>query len=223
MKKLDRSLAGTPACLGNLSHTIHSWDSMHKKGKKRTAQVWVEIDKFQEKFCVYCESAAYKGQKTGHIEHFFDRGTLAYKPLTFSWGNLFGCCPSTTHCGHYKDGTLPGGVQRQYDSELLLKPDVDDPEEYLQFLPNGKIKAREGLDTDKNKRAEETIRALNLTSSELTIARKNQINLYQARLTPLLELLDTLDEDIWEEYDNLREEVGRVAYRTAVKQAVLWP
>ena len=225
MKKLDRSLGNTPTCLGNRSHTTHVWKSLNRR--TGTPQIWIEIDKCQEKLCVYCESVAYKGETTGHIEHFFDKGTPAYKPLTFEWSNLFGCCSSTTHCGHYKDQILSehAGVQikRQYDSNLLLKPDVDDPEEYLQFLDNGQVKPKEGLDTDKNKRAVETIKALNLSSTELKIARKNQVTLYQDRLTPLLELLDTEDEDMWEEYNDLKEEAGNVPYRTAVKQAILWP
>jgi len=224
MKKLDRSLTENPACLDDFLYTEHKWKQMNTAQK---TEIWTEIYKFQDKFCVYCESMTYQGKTTGHIEHFFDKGTIEYKPLTFSWRNLFGCCASQTHCWHYKDKILSedAGVQikRQYDSNLLLKPDVDEPEEYLQFSDKGRIKPREGLDTDKNERAVETIKALNLSSTELKTAREIQIKLYQDRLTPLLEFLDTMDEDIWKEYDDLKEESTRVAYRTAIKQAVSWP
>lgn len=80
MKKLDRSLANTPQCLLDFSYETHTWNNMtsHKKAK-----VWIELDKFQEKFCVYCESKAYRGEGTGHIEHFYHKGHSDYKSLTF--------------------------------------------------------------------------------------------------------------------------------------------
>lgn len=222
MKKLDRSLANTPACLGNLSYTTHSWQSMHKRGKGRIKQVWAEIDKFQERFCVYCEGDAFRGKYTGHIEHFFDKGSQQNKPLTFDWNNLFGCCPSTSHCGHYKDAELPGGIKRVYNSTLLLKPDIDDPDEYLQFLPSGELKAKQGISEDKEKRATETIIALNLRAPSLISARKNQIERYQEQVNSLMDLLVELDEDAWEEYEEIKQQATKVAYRTAIKHAVQW-
>ncbi len=219
MKKLDRTLANAPACLANLSPATHTWDNMNSRKKN---QVWNEIYKFQEKFCAYCESDAYKGETTGHIEHFFHKGDSTYKALTFTWSNLFGCCSSTAHCGHYKDQTLEGGVARQYDPNLILKPDVDDPEDFFQFLPSGKVKIRDGVVGVNNNRAEETIRALNLNYSELKLARETQINLFESRIMPFLELLDALDEDILQEYYDIKEEASTVPHRTAVKQAINW-
>lgn len=220
MKRLDRSLASSPVCLTTLSPTIHTWEDMNKK--RRKAQVWTEIYKFQDKFCAYCESDAFQGEASGHIEHFYHKGEPRYRGLTFTWSNLFGCCSSTTHCGHYKDQILEGGIVRQYDPNLILKPDIDDPEEYFQFLPSGKIKTKDGLDDVKINRAEETIRALNLNASELKLARETQINLFHARIVPFLELLDTLDEDVLEEYYYVKDEARTVAHRTAVKQAISW-
>ncbi|EKP0295875.1 TIGR02646 family protein [Aeromonas veronii] len=221
MKKLNRNLAKKPKCLDDMSHTKHTWKNM-SSAKKR--QVWVELDKFQDKICAYCESPAFRGEFTGHIEHFLDKDT--HKDLTFDWDNLFGCCPSTEHCGHYKDQKTTSGDRRQFDSSLLIKPDSDDPEEYFQFLPSGKIKARGGIEEIKVKMALETIKALHLDAPSLELARFQQISRFQERLNVLIELIDCDDtEDIDAallEYYNLQEESHTTTYRTAIKQAVTW-
>ncbi|GEA13100.1 retron system putative HNH endonuclease [Alteromonas sp. KUL49] len=134
MKKLNRSLAQKPSFLSGLSYVTHTWGDVSSSGK---SSIWDQLGKFQDGLCAYCESKAIKGSDTGHIEHFFDKS--AHPHLTFDWGNLFGCCASTLHCGHYKDQYLPGGERRTYDSDLLIKPDIEDPEDYLQFLPSGKV------------------------------------------------------------------------------------
>lgn len=219
MKKLDRSLAQTPQCLSALSHVTHTWDNMN--GRKK-AQVWIEIDKFQEQFCVYCESKAYKGEETGHIEHFYHKANLLYKSLTFDWNNLFGCCTSYNHCGHYKDKILPGGDKREYNATLLLKPDRDDPEEYFQFLPSGLVKVRDGLSPDKENKGRETIKALNLNSPNLKTSRENQITLYQNRLLPFAEMTGALTDEDVDEYLAVQEEAKYVPHRTAIKLAISW-
>lgn len=234
MKKLDRTIADTPICLNNLSFPTHNWDNMSKKGKNgvnRKSQVWVELDKFQNKLCVYCESKAYQGKYTGHIEHFFDKGNPLYENLVLDWSNLFGCCASTTHCGHYKDqvlGVKDGvNIKREYDFNFLLKPDVDNPKDYLQYLPNGTIKPKNGLIGDQEKKAKETIRALNLLAPELKVARENQITLYKNQVNNVIELLtEESDADIiskiWDEYYTLKQEAESIPYRSAVEQAIQW-
>lgn len=194
----------------------------NEKRRERKNQVWTEIDKMQEGLCVYCESVALKGKTTGHIEHFFDKGNPLYKSLTFDWNNLFGCCQSNAHCGHYKDQHLPGGQQRQYNSLLLLKPDIDDPEEYLQFLPSGVIQEKKGLDTDKLSKATETIKALNLKSSTLKNSRESQITLYKNRLLPLTVLMEHMTDEDYEEYLAIKSEAMTAPHRTAIKQAISW-
>lgn len=220
MKKLDRSSAQTPQCLSTLSHETHTWKDMNIGNRK--AQVWTEIDKFQEQFCVYCESRAFKGRTTGHIEHFFHKGSPQYESLMFDWNNLFGCCVSNKHCGHYKDRILTGGVKREYDATLLLKPDIDDPEEYFQFLPSGSVKVRDGLPPDKENKGKETIKALNLNSPELKISRKSQITLYQNRLLTFAEMIGALTDEGIDEYFDIQDEAKNVPHRTAIKQAISW-
>jgi len=215
MKKLDRTLAITPLCLSNYSYLTHKWHHLTEK-----VDVWAELNKFQNKFCVYCESVAEKGPTSGHIEHFFHRGDPVYTPLTFDWNNLFGCCTSNKHCGHYKDQTLTGGAKRVYDPNLLIKPDVDDPEEFLQFLESGKIKPKDGLTIAMCERALETISALNLGCSELNSSREKQIERFKNRLLVLTTIQDA--SLISEEYEELYNEAMNTFHRTALKQSIPW-
>lgn len=191
---------------------------------RRKVQVWKELEKFQSRICVYCESRAEQGEDTGHIEHFFDKGSHVDK--TFDWDNLFGCCSSTQHCGHYKDQELPGGLKRQYDPNLLIKPDKEDPEMYLKFLDSGKVREKDELDELGQKKATETIKALHLDASCLNDSREQQIKRFQDKVTAIMELLDsddeTIFEDTMEEYCQIKEEALKALHRTAIKQAVIW-
>lgn len=192
--------------------------------KSRKKSVWKELEKFQDKLCVYCESKAEQGTCTGHIEHFFDKSTHVH--LTFDWSNLFGCCASRLHCGHYKDETLPGGVRRTYNTSLLIKPDTEDPEDYLQFLPSGRIDCKNGLDTIPKQKASETIKALNLDAPSLVRSREQQIARFQLKVTTALSLIDTGDEETIAlamiEYRNIEQQAKSASHRTAIKQAVIW-
>lgn len=213
MRKLDRGLAITPLCLSNYSYLTQKWDQLTEKH-----EVWVEINKVQEKTCVYCESIAEKGQ--GHIEHFFHKADPSYVSLTFVWGNLFGCCNSNIHCGHYKDQFLIGGIKRAYNPNALIKPDIEDPEDFLQFLDSGKVKPKEGLTDAMEKRAAETIAALNLDCSVLVSSRESQIDRYKQRL---LALVNIDDEGVMaSEYANIYSEAMHTFHRTALKQSIPW-
>ncbi|EMG9304349.1 retron Ec78 anti-phage system effector HNH endonuclease PtuB [Citrobacter freundii] len=213
MKKLNRSLAVSPSCLINYSHLTHKWSQLTEK-----RDVWNELDKFQQKFCVYCESIAEKGN--GHIEHFFHKADPNFAPLTFDWDNLFGCCASNIHCGHYKDQLLIGGIKRSYDPNSLIKPDIEDPENFLQFSDSGKIKPIDELTEPMRKRAENTISALNLDCSALNLSRKNQIKRYKDRLL----VLTSIDDELLmvAEYMKIYSEAMSTFHRTALKQAIPW-
>lgn len=220
MKRLNRALANEPECLKTLAQSGKSWDNVSSKQKKK---IWLELDKFQHQYCVYCESPASQGEHSGHIEHFFHKGkkpdgSTPYAHLTFDWGNLFGCCPSTEHCGHYKDQLLPGGKPRAYDPQALIKPDADDPEIYLQFLQTGDVQIKADLSDLANKKATVTIKALNLQAPTLNDARSSKIQLYQNRLLEL-NRLPRDDEGYQQEYDMIKDEAMFGAYSTAVEQA----
>lgn len=180
MKKLDRKLANTPSSL-NKSH--NNWKRLSTNDKKK---IWNEIDKFQIGLCAYCESTAQRGN--GHIEHFFHKGANNFKQFALSWENLFGCCDSLDHCGHYKDKILPGGIKRSYDPKRIIKPDLMTPEKYFTFSDNGKIFPKGNLSPHLKKVAEDTIKALNLDCSSLENSRKHQIKDIKNKIIALKKL-----------------------------------
>lgn len=220
MKKLDRNAAQEPTCLSTFTYPEKSWANVRSRHKQR---IWVELDKIQNKFCAYCESPAERGEDLGHIEHFLHKGAVQYAHLSFSWPNLFGCCDSKLHCGHYKDQELPGGTPRPYTPELVIKPDVDEPEDYLMFLPSGVIKEKPGLSEEQKERATETIKALNLKAAKLIRSRQSQIKLYENRVLALMESVDELSlsqNEFDVQYLEIQSQSQLEAHRTAIRQTV---
>ncbi|MBA6353542.1 MULTISPECIES: retron Ec78 anti-phage system effector HNH endonuclease PtuB [unclassified Colwellia] len=220
MKKLDRNIAQQPACLSNFTSPPDTWDNVVLRDKWG---IWSELYKIQDRFCVYCESPAEQGAGKGHIEHFFHKGCAAYSHLTFSWPNLFGCCDSNEHCGHYKDQDLPGGIPRDYDPSLVLKPDEDEPDDYLKFLSTGTIEEKSGLNCEQKARATETITALNLKAVKLVTSRRSQIKLFENRVLALFELVDQLgltQEEFEAQFLEIEIESQSEAHRTAIRQAI---
>ncbi|MFT4925667.1 MAG: hypothetical protein ACI8WB_001761 [Phenylobacterium sp.] len=220
MKKLNRNLANEPQCLANLAKSGKIWKKVTTDQKK---EIWHELDKFQHQYCVYCESSAFKGKYTGHIKHFFHKGSRAdgsapHAHLTFDWNNLFGCCAANEHCGHFKDKTPKGSRHREYDPHALIKPDLEDPEIFLQFLPSGKVQAKANLTQDMRRKATETIHIINLQAATLVNARNHKIKLYRDQLLAL-EKLAMDDEPHRQEYQRIRDEAMGGAHRTAVKHA----
>jgi uncharacterized protein (TIGR02646 family) len=106
----------------------------------------------QQTRCAYCEAALVDGDK--HIEHFRQRSR--YPAGTFDWANLFGSCNRKDTCGKHKDSC---GLYNHAD---LLKPDVDDPDDFLAFVSDGTIVPRSGQSPHALQRASETLRIFNL-------------------------------------------------------------
>lgn len=224
MRKLDRTQAVTPTCLLKCLHNIHEWGNKPLKPTKSCRDfLWNQIINFQNGLCAYCETKIVKGSETGHIEHFFDKGDPQYKYLTFEWNNLFGCCNATAteHCGHYKDAYIKGGVQRQPDYSLLIKPDIDDPELFLQFTKTGRVQARGFQFSMEYARGGHTIAALNLNDSGLKNEREAQINRYETQLLALNALIGTISDVQFNfQYALIKQSSEKDSFRTAVKQVL---
>lgn len=163
MHKLDRN----PAVPGGLQHYRHgrdTWSMASPNGEER-AEIWAQLGQMQGWRCAYCE-ADIAGKKPRHIEHFRQRDR--YAPGTFDWRNLFGSCNRVGTCGDHKDKC------GRYDHGDLIKPDQEDPEDLLVFLPNGAVRPRARLQPAQLRRAEETIRILQLDAA-LQAIRRNEV------------------------------------------------
>ena len=178
MKKLIRPTPA-PSYLSSYCHLTNKWSKNSPTSEERL-DLWEKLYDMQKGYCCYCESIAKHGE--GHIEHFFHKGqnpdgSSPYKHLTFDWDNLFASCGhrSGDTCGHYKDREGPQGPGN-YDPNKIIKPDVDNPLDYFEFLPTGTISIKSGLPANKVDRAEETLRVLNL--QHLNGRRNSRIDIY---------------------------------------------
>lgn len=218
MRKLDRSLANKPTCLKKFNNSKHTWRNVTSLEKR---EIWNQIKKFQYGLCVYCESKAVQGKDSGHIEHFYHKGSPKYKYMTFDWNNLFGCCASNLHCGHYKDYKVNGVTN--YDPKKLIKPDILNPAIYFQFSQNGTVTCKSGLLLGELDKAKETLHALNLNAADLVLSRINQIALYTNRLSELEKCLEEYqldDKAFQKEYHAIRDEALNGTYPSSVCQVL---
>ncbi|MDP0561242.1 MAG: retron Ec78 anti-phage system effector HNH endonuclease PtuB [Candidatus Endonucleobacter sp. (ex Gigantidas childressi)] len=154
MHKLTRPIP--PTCLSHYQHGRDSWRAVTSAHK---SEIWLKLDEMQRHRCAYCECTIKtdRANSNAHIEHIRQR--RSYPQGTFKWANLFGSCNRQNSCGKHKDD-LP-----TYNHQDLIKMDVDDPEYFLDFLPDGNVAPTKGLTPENKHRAEETIRIFNLNGS----------------------------------------------------------
>ncbi|KMW73209.1 hypothetical protein TI10_08875 [Photorhabdus luminescens subsp. luminescens] len=130
-------------------------------------EIWPHLEEMQGAFCAYCECRLNRK----HIEHFRPRGK--FSALTFDWENLFGSCGDSSksggweRCGIYKDHGAGA-----YDVNQLIKPDVENPDDFLLFLTTGRVIPASGLQGQALKKAEETIRVFNLNGDAKLFGRR---------------------------------------------------
>jgi hypothetical protein len=94
----------------------------------------------------------------------------------------------------------------------LIDPSVEDPEQFLRFLPDGRVVAKDAYGTGRH-RAEETIRILNLKCVRLQNMRANAIRTYTGAKMDIAECPEFIDEEL----NNIRNE----PFATAIKQFLL--
>jgi len=130
--------------------------------------------------CAFCESTL--GVTTGlEIEHYVSK--TIEPDRAFEWTNLLPAC--------HECNVAKGARDHQ---SLLLKPDSEDPASYFWLnVASGDLEPHPRLDEGKKRRAEETIRLLNLRRGPLCVKRFNTMQdaltwlaQVQAGLTPPL-------------------------------------
>ena len=168
----------------------------------------------QQHRCAYCEAGINKKDRNCHIEHFCQRNT--YPEGTFLWNNMFGSCNNPYSCGKHKDHP-----KRSYCHRDLIKPDVEDPENFLAFLPDGNISPVKGLSPASKKRAEETIRVFNL-NGPLRQIRETTLKGYLHTAEEFMQYANEFDKDDW--WPILQEELDKIKllpFATAIKHTLL--
>jgi uncharacterized protein (TIGR02646 family) len=178
-------------------------------------EIWQQLDVMQGRRCAYCENRIDGDSR--HIEHFRQRSR--YPAGTFQWDNLFGSCNRSESCGKHKD-------RCHYADADLIKPDVEDPEEYLQFFSDGQIAPRPDLDGQALRKATETLRVFNLDHDRgaLRQMRKREVAGYIQLAEELVELAQIFEHDEFQEI--LAGELAAVAgypFETAIKHVLLGP
>ncbi|WP_224963694.1 retron Ec78 anti-phage system effector HNH endonuclease PtuB [Acinetobacter guillouiae] len=176
MKKVLRNIK--PACLKNYILRNHNWNSVTKEHKQ---EIRFHLTSMQGDFCAYCES---KLDSLKHIEHFADKDS--YPKLTFLWDNLFLSCGSYKHCGHFKDSNKAPN----YNYLDLIKPDLDDPNDFLYYNSNGKVSCLNDLDDVSKKKATTTLEVFNLNQQELVNKRSTVLSSIKDIITYIYSLDD---------------------------------
>lgn len=156
MHQLQRN-AVPPTCLAKYRHGVNQWRELTASDKE---EIWRELNTMQGERCAYCEGTL---SKEKHIEHFRQRSRCPQ--LTFTWDNLFGSCNRSDSCGKHKD-------ECQYLAVDLIKADIEDPERFLVFEVTGTVQTRANLSAVDRRKAEETIRILNLNAAALRQIRR---------------------------------------------------
>lgn len=206
MHQLQRGQA--PGCLKNYKHGINNWADVTPADK---ADIWVALEAMQGQRCAYCEISI--SQTNRHIEHFRQRGRDP--TVTFDWTNLFGSCNREESCGKHKDGC------GTYPPTVLIKPDIEDPERFLVFAPDGGVSPRASLSQGDKQRAEETIRIFNL-NGPLRRIRYSHIATYIQDLEQFAELYEQNADEDWQQLllDELQQRVNQTShlpFATAIK------
>ncbi len=206
MHKLTRPIP--PICLSHYQHGRDNWKQVTPAHK---SEIWLKIDAMQEKRCAYCESAI--GNRNAHIEHLRQRSR--YPQGTFQWENIFGSCNRQNSCGKYKDNLPP------YNHQDLIKMDDEDPEDFLQFLPDGNVVPAKGLNPAEKRRAEETIRIFNLNGS-LRRIRETAIKGYIQTAEELAAFADEFEEHEWHPLlEDELDKIKKLPFTTAIKHVLL--
>ena len=211
MHRLNRGAA--PACLAGYRHGVHQWANTIPTPQEKS-DIWSCLEAMQQARCAYCEAALADGDK--HIEHFRQRSR--HPPGTFDWANLFGSCNRKDTCGKHKDscGT--------YNHADLLKPDVDDPDDYLVFVSDGTIAPKDGLTPNARHRAVETLRVFNLDAihGALRHMRRAAAAGYLQTAEEFRQFAAEFDEADWRPLlDQELASISHLPFVTAIRHALL--
>ena len=211
MHRLHRD-SQAPACLCRYQHGQDKW-GMQSPTPVERAEIWEKLNAMQGSRCAYCEVMIASDNR--HIEHFRQRNR--YPQGTFDWSNLFGSCNRKGTCGDHKDNC------GSYDHTVLIKPDQDNPDDFLVFTPDGYVSPRADLTEEQRHRATETIRIFNLNGPEgaLRQIRQREVAGYIENAEYWAAIAAEYPEHEW--WPQLEEELAETAhlpFATAIRHTL---
>lgn len=149
---------------------IDPWEYFCKQHRDMHDQLSVSLYEAQLHYCAYCECRLKHPStaKNSHIEHLERRSDNPNR--IFDWSNMFLSCINKDSCGKFKDESKPKIV---FNIQDIIDPSHEDPQDFFQYDALGRISPRDDISFSSQKRAQETIRVLNLNSARLCNIRKS--------------------------------------------------
>src|SRR5262249_41835004 len=141
-----------------------------------------------------------------------------FPQLTFAWANLFWSCDQAGHCGCFKDRE-----SGPYDPDDLIDPSVQDPELYLRFSSDGRVRLVPGLSPADQHRARETLRVFNLDHARGPLRRLRESHCagYVGTGAELARLAQFSAPEEWHEFlDEEVQSTRHLPFATAIKHTL---
>ncbi|MFO0836831.1 MAG: retron system putative HNH endonuclease [Phycisphaerales bacterium] len=184
MHTLDRNAVPCPQCLQQVTP---GW-GYDKLGGAERAEIRAALLTMQAHRCAYCERRTGEEKDEGHIEHFLKQ---ANRPdLEMAWSNMYWSCQDERTCGKHKDKCdrpAGSGEQAAFDPSHLIDPCNVDPDDYLEFVPDGTVRPRAGISAAREIVAKETIRVFQLSNSAfLRRSREDAVRPYVQAVDTML-------------------------------------
>lgn len=199
MKFLNRKNYVAPSALTQKRKHNTDWSNWVCTHPTEYQEIVETLEEMQGGECAYCGQKLEETQR--HIEHFYPR--RQFNDKTFEWSNLFLCCSNkgNKYCEGFKDRS-----DNQYRNLSIIKPDIQNPQEYLTFQAE-LVKIKKNCPDPTL--AKNTINRLGLNHPTLRQKRRVALQYLNTLLTRYYEelLIDsnrTLEE---EEIERIRSEV----------------
>ena len=121
----------------------------------------------QDCLCGYSETPLDAENTSSHIDHFVKRDYDHSK--IFDWDNLVVSAIDEDYGGKYKDNTYK---IKQTEYAQIFNPTKDDMGQYIEYLRDGRIAPRDGIQDAINDKILKTIEVFNLNCRSLKNRRK---------------------------------------------------
>ena len=120
----------------------------------------------QSGFSAYTERKLDGADESLHVDHFLKQQLCTVRER-FEWTNLFvdEHAGSEQYGADYKDNSKHSPVKSLKDNQKLINPSLEDPHDYFEYVANGDIVPKSGLNQFQKERADFTIKAFNLNGS----------------------------------------------------------